>query len=310
MLLTQLVHPEVVLNRRGERFRRMAYAEGMAGIELDSSYPRLPISTPISERVILEHLYFCKRFVERRAPTFWITESFLDALKHIDHEIPMALLPDSFLAYFAFPPGTMSDGKEEVEGAYVYLGNEPQFTQAALLPGEKVFWAYTIKASPPPKVWSFGKLYTELETGKKFSELLAQLNFVGENSVSSLSFQKAPLVVEELYRVVLNATLYLHSENPSLEPMRAHGSSGLSQTQARKLKQKAGGKLNLTTIPITLIHFNDQRVRNYSMDATQVRGHFRWQRCGEHLFRVKLIWIDEHERHFELGVERTARSRA
>lgn len=39
--------------------------------------------------------------------------------------------------------------------------------------------------------------------------------------------------------------------------------------------------------------------RLFHKDATAVSGHFRWQPYGEGKAQVKLIWIDEHTRHFK-----------
>lgn len=310
MEIKDVLHPEIVRNLRGDLKDRQAYIDGIKSLDFPEATPTEYNSAALYEVVLRQHMFFCKRFVDERAPVYFLSDSFLEGLKSVDLEVPFDLLPDHFLGYFAFPKGSMSDGVDPVEGAYVFLGDQSPLVTKLLLPAEKFFWAYLMKASKEGLPY-FGKLATKIGPGKKFAEFISDIKFMGPSLFPGgpPSLMAAPKEVEAIYRTIFNGILYLNSDSPKTEFLRAHANPTRSKTQTKKLKAQLGGKINLTRTPVTLVNFDAPHRSNiYHVDSTQVRGHFRWQRCGENRSKVKLIWIDEHVRTFPINSAETEKS--
>ncbi len=309
MKLSQVLHPEIVLGRRGDAFQKRFYEEVLAKVShSDVGYsinidPEL--DTPIQKMVLpgldpnlTEHLLLCHKFKVERPKVYHLGADWAEVMAGIDKEIPTEHLPARFFGYISFADKALHDGDEYVQGAYVFIGPGKE---TAVPPSEwhqeKVFWVSYVceKTKELPNV---ARLTCNLADAKKLSQITGTLPqkdyFVGSNKVIT---EKIQAQRDRVYRCLLNTVLYIHAQDADLQNIQSH--SGLSQTQAKKLLNS--GKIptiNLCTLPVTLISHAWKKPRNFGVDATWVMGFWRWQRCGVGLSSVKLTYVKGHERHF------------
>jgi hypothetical protein len=94
---------------------------------------------------------------------------------------------------------------------------------------------------------------------------------------------------------ILNALVYLNSGNPDLREYRPVKLEGLSRRERDRIRQSAD---NPPQVPVTLVGFDWLKPPLYSVDNTQVRGHFRWQPVGVGRAQVRLTWVTPHTRTY------------
>lgn len=99
--------------------------------------------------------------------------------------------------------------------------------------------------------------------------------------------------IKPIVEYALRCIAYIRSADPDLRHLRPEIPKHASE---RKLKAFKATNPNL--FPVTWVSWDWKRPRVFGVDETSVTGHFRWQRCGKNNSQVKLIWIDEHVRHF------------
>lgn len=86
--------------------------------------------------------------------------------------------------------------------------------------------------------------------------------------------------------------IYIHSAKPDIK-----SETGARTTKKNPVKIKKFYKNNC---PFDLVNVGySYHGLTYHVDQTQVQGHFRWQPCGTNREQIKLIWIDEHIRHYK-----------
>lgn len=91
----------------------------------------------------------------------------------------------------------------------------------------------------------------------------------------------------------VKSALYIKSGDPDLQPEIAPKYP--TTKKAKKLKAFARNHCLFDVINVGYSYHN----RLYHVDGTQVSGHFRWQPYGPGMTKVKLIWIEEHERKYK-----------
>ena len=91
--------------------------------------------------------------------------------------------------------------------------------------------------------------------------------------------------------------VYIHSGDPDLREFKPVLPT--YTTNRKKLERFHAANPQEALVPMTLVGFNFQKPIEYAVDMTTVSGHFRWQPWGARRERVKLIWIDAHERHYK-----------
>ena len=99
--------------------------------------------------------------------------------------------------------------------------------------------------------------------------------------------------ITELLQFICNVLMYLKSGNPDLREYRP------KHKKSFKIKGKSYGAADKNDIFSILVGFDYKKPKLYSVDNTQVSGHFRWQPYGEAYSKIKLIWIDSHIRTFK-----------
>lgn len=106
-------------------------------------------------------------------------------------------------------------------------------------------------------------------------------------------------VFNGMVTAIINTAVYTNSKDPDIEnlrPLRFYDKKSISSISADRRE-------NLCTLPVRLIHWNYHR--KFNVDSTNVRSHMRWQPCGPGRTEIKLIWVDEHVRHFNKSLDTT-----
>ena len=106
---------------------------------------------------------------------------------------------------------------------------------------------------------------------------------------------EGPTPVEEMQALLiplLKILAYIHSGQPDIREfkneLRYRGNSSKVVKKDQLLSQEN----------IHLVGYNWKKAPIYHIDSTRVSGHFRWQRYDKGLSKVKLTWINEHQRCF------------
>jgi len=250
----------------------------------------------------------CKKFKVESGKSYYINKDFLLALSEIDREIPLEYLPKRFLGYFGFPDKAIQDDTGYVTGAYVYVGDARETILKDDLYGKQVLWVVYLNEDESGQFshTHITEFRLELDS-KKISEITSDLPssdfFVRPGIVSVQPTQAAIRKRDVVIRALLNAILYLNSEDTEIKRAVGLSNPNLSHSKTRELRktQESEGLLNYCALPVTFLNYH--YARKYSVDSTTVSGHFRWQRCGAGYSKVKLIWIDEHVRNYSAAKE-------
>jgi hypothetical protein len=100
--------------------------------------------------------------------------------------------------------------------------------------------------------------------------------------------------VQAIMKNLLKLLVYFDSGTPDLRHLRKPSGPG----ERREHTAKYGA---FYEHDVFHVGYEWKKPRLYHVDGTRVRSHFRWQPCGPGREQVKLILIDEHERHFKRG---------
>jgi hypothetical protein len=97
------------------------------------------------------------------------------------------------------------------------------------------------------------------------------------------------------FKFICLALIYLCSGEPDVEQKLFQ----LGNYNSRRARD-ADVQRNIDTpkLKTFLVSYNWMKPKEFHVDETWVKGHFRWQPCGKEWKEVKLIWIDAHKREF------------
>jgi len=96
-------------------------------------------------------------------------------------------------------------------------------------------------------------------------------------------------------KYITNIILYLNSGDPDLRELKKPN----IPKNTKNIKKFHKKNKQKTLLDIIDVGFNYMKGIIYRVSATVVRGHFRWQPFGPGREQIKLIWINEHPRHFD-----------
>ena len=306
MKFKRVLHPEIVLNLRGPKKDRESYEECFKELSVGTFNHINPFAfADIREINPLGalHLALTLNFRLMHAPVFHAGAEFLKAMQSIKRDFPLGQLPKEFMAYFSFAEKAIYDEFGEVSGAYIYIGpegNTPIGRRKNIfgheMPEANALWiSYTYAHN----VNQAGQLMRHLDSSTIASIFSGTdpvvINFEpGQPVAGAGSLKERELGNQNfsVFRTILNLVVYTFSDGAEFEEYlpTAKGAFG------KKGNKKA--YLNECAVPVISLNANFHKM-HYAVESTNVRGHFRWQPCGENLSRVKLIWIDEHERSFK-----------
>lgn len=101
-------------------------------------------------------------------------------------------------------------------------------------------------------------------------------------------------MMQEAVKFAAKSVIYINSGDPDLRHLKAP----TPPTTKKEKKQRQFRKLN-SRFDVVHVGFDFLKPKTFNVDEAEVRGHFRWQRCGKELKEVKLVWVTPHLRHFE-----------
>lgn len=293
MKLSKVLIPEVVMGRRSSGYPELDLTIKMAldSITFD------PIHGTISEgdnavvdmiynNTTAQTVYSQMKLAQLHKPkTYHLCRDFGKALLTLkDREIIVDYLPEEFFGYISFPEGLIND----VTGGYIYVGLD-KTTSLEKRKNEKVIWiSYFNEYRTENRVLPISRIYLYPNQGDSLTEFVRTHNQDESNDEETL-YERATVG-----RLLLNAVLYLHSEDPELLTLKpSHGASHSKQS-----KHTVNGHTNLCTIPVIAINWDYKALipEDYESAETFVETHLRWQRCGVGFKSIKLIWVKEHTR--------------
>ena len=242
-----------------------------------------------------------KLYREQTRKIYYIGDDFTRALGSVDRNIPLDLLPSRFFAYVAFADEVIRDEADWIEGAYVYIG--PPYAVGISIngvsPDKRFVWiGYQCKNG------QIGALSFD-PTGEKVMDTLRRLHHErptvdydvrsdGTYTATETSLDTVEKR-EHVYRTIINAVLYIHSQDPDLTHLKPEQQLSLSQRKKHK------ESITNCTVPLTLVSWNYKKKPSYNVDSTWIDTFLRIQRCGPGLTQCKFVWVKEHERHYNKG---------
>lgn len=93
---------------------------------------------------------------------------------------------------------------------------------------------------------------------------------------------------------LMKCLIYIDSGDPDLRHARSPRPP--ETRKVKKVRQWYKDHANESLIDLIHVGYSFKKPNVYMIDKTLVTGHFRWQPWGHKRAKVKLIWIDQHER--------------
>ena len=313
MRFKEVIHPEIVHDKRGTERTRRLYREMLDIFIIKDGQPYYQPTTEYQSKhldffkddhVFMEHLELCKIFKKENGKVYRIGKEIGIAFSKINKDIPLDILPKKFIGFLSFHPETIYDEDGWCTGAYVFLGyhGDCGAMSNSLTDEQKktqLLWItyMSTNTTTHDEIGQITKLMVPMS-----SDIM---NLVGGHGYSScdvdiFSGEKTKITDETrqkravVYSAIINSLIYIFSEEPTLELARPVKQTGLSNNEILR----RGHVINECTLPVTFV-YRDFHGMQYTVDKTQVSGHRRWQRCGPQNSKVKLIWIDPHQRVYQ-----------
>jgi hypothetical protein len=302
MRFERVLHPEIVLGLRGSRSFLEFYKKlGESLFVKDGStiinYDRNDSISQLlfSDEIFRKHYLLTQEFKKSRGNVFYLNKNLVEALGSIDREIPIDLLPPRFSGYFLFEEGSVFDEETEIEGGYVSVTDGAEAGMIEEYWGTPVLWMSYIPKTENHGFGPISSLLCEL-TREKLSQIIERTPTKDVILHSRIEpDEKTREKRNRIWRILLNSTIYLHASGVSIQKCPSFSSLGISKKELKRRKIS----LNLTKVPIFLVDKSFSIKREYSVDQTVVRSHFRFQRHGKESKEVKLVLVREHERYYK-----------
>lgn len=327
MRFNQMVHPELILNKRGEKLSRGLYQAWMKMVtdidysdskkqiayefdntQIRSAYDMKLMNILRDDNMFAQHICLVKKFIKLQGKVFHFTKPLLEDLSKMNKQIPSEFLPDNFIGYLSFPPGAIEDESNSVQGAYVCVcpavasvsfgPDEPKY------PGEektdRVIWiSYVCEERSQSGMLNLGMsgigglLMPFIST--RAEDLMGRtMDYSTEYEGSKVRPSQEILDKRSrVYGTIINCMIFLQCKNVQFEISKPIQQLGLSNNAVLR----SGGVINQCTLPITFVNRSYHGVQ-HSKDSTHVRSHLRWQRCGPGNTLIDLVPVKAHERHY------------
>jgi hypothetical protein len=274
MRFNKILHPEIALGKRGPKEVQAAYRSQLSDLRSGKSFAIRENINSEQKSSIEIHLRIIDLFERLSGKIYHFNSSLAKELSEIRKNIPTDQISDG-CGYISFSEDILIPNTDKLkEGCF----NEP------------------IKG-----------FYFAIAYNESFKSRIIGFSFIFENRCWSFAHtidkDLASIVQEkeintefwiQLLHLVFNTLIYVHSETPVFELARPHH----TLNKSKKEIQRSGGIINECTLPVTFVHRN-YHGNFYNVEGCQVKGHMRWQRCGEQWSKVKLVWINPHERKYK-----------
>ena len=217
--------------------------------------------------------FFLAEFLLARAKVYHIAEEFGRQLYKAPITIDTQYMPEpGWTGLIEFPDSIhLSFGSDHHRSAFVRMGYTLDNTIALQIVCPDYSASGGIKATKSVSI-------LPLFPGKTLQECLDLCPGEKVISIDTIAF-------------IVKCLLYIKSAKPDLESIW----KPCLTKNPKKVKRHSS---NYAPFPIEKVGFGFHG-KSTHVDTTSVSGHFRWQRVGPQLMQVKLIWIDEHERHYK-----------
>jgi hypothetical protein len=303
MKFSKLLHPEIVLGRRGPRKQVKGLKEFIDSVSM-SKHPddegiRYALNGVLGSFIkqdpnLADHICMLAKFRKEKPQVYHVGTDFGEVLANVSKDLPLDKLPKNFFGYIHFPENTVRDESDYVIGAYVYIGkgNETPLGDTKDRDMQMIWVSYVQKNPFDDMEFSVCRLVAPITGHKDLKDMVSHTPF--DDTVmaqADIDYRDARMPV---YRFVINAVLYIHCQEPNLEDLRPKGH--LSHGAKRKLANR--GYVNLCTVPIVAINWGFKRDRQYSVSETWVNDFYRWQRCGPQFSEIKLTRVKGHTRKY------------
>lgn len=215
-------------------------------------------------------------------PVYCFTSSLIKALSKTNIELTKNFLPSSGTYYFSMDGLCDYDGCPIV-GTLLRIFDDKN--------GARIISIASITKEDTPAKYAFGYNIFEIKDDLSIEQAIIR----NPRKVQKLVDGKIETITSKIFAVpeytkaLINGLIY--ARNQEYEVNLSDFETG--STKAIETRKKIN-----THLPHQ--RFGDDFVlpKNWHYNATVVSGFFRWQRCGEKLSRVKLIYIDPHIRTF------------
>lgn len=303
MKFSKLLHPEIVLGRRGSKKQIEGLKEFIDAVgiveEPEDGGVRYSLNGVLGQfikqdPILADHICMVAKFRKEKPQVYHVGHDFGEVLAGVSKDLPLDKLPKDFFGYIHFPENTVKDESGYVIGAYVYIGKG---NQSPLGSAEdramQMMWVSYVQKNPYDEMeFTVCRLVSPITGYKDLRDMVSHTPFDdAEMARSDIDFREARLPV---YRFIINAVLYIHCQEPNLEDLRPK--RHLSHSGKRKLAKQ--GSINLCTVPIVAINWGFKRDRHYSVSETYVNDFYRWQRCGPQFSEIKLTRVKGHIRKY------------
>jgi hypothetical protein len=298
MILKSLgvLHPEIVLDRRGPQLERDAIRDTHSHISWSVNYAGERVCqvtdrdlTQLFERDmnLFRLMILTKEFKEQKAKVFAMGGSIMRALLEVDTAIPTETLPEKWLGYVVFPKGLITDGEHFYQGAYVQLDT-----------------AYNLgiehsRAMPDEKAISIVAVSQDANFIVTMCDSVSKQKFIGDlghglESNASIHGLVLPEKGHQVFRAALSSVLFINSQEPDLR--EAKPLSNKTHTQARKTGLDY---IEDITLPVTLVDWSwVSSPPQYGKQLWYQRPHWstRWAGVGRTIPRAVFVRGSWHER--------------
>lgn len=295
MKFDKLLHPEVMLGKRGDKFFQKFYKETVHGIKFTGFGMEVGAVVNAMNLSQQRSLALMQRFRIDQGKVFHVAKDFLEALAGVERGVSLKYLPERFVGYISFADKVIADESEWVEGAYVYIG-PAEHTMLKDTTAQRVFWcAYMTQGYQ-----SVGTVCVELKDGDTMEDLVSRVELDNNKRKAVYMHPDAGSISARacVFNTVLNCVMYVHSAEPNVQ--RVPSADSLTNRKAAEIREKTGIK-NTCTLSVTFLNWNYAKQRVYNKDSTWVNSFPRWQPCGPQWSQVKLIWVTEHSRKLKSG---------
>lgn len=303
MRFNKILHPEIIMDRRGEDITRELYKQIFEQIKITGKGYLCQKDIHDMDANTREHFLLTYKFKQNKGRVYHSGADFLKAMSKISKELPVDLLPNDFLGYFSFADETIYDEADEIQGAYVYIGKGSETPVFPEHHQKKIIWISYVGKDPQ----IVGRLLVQAlpekieEICKKYVQEDFNLNFKGDYQKILPNTNKLK-ERNNVFSTIINLVLYVNSIDCDL--IHLPNMQNISGNQRLKMFRK-GQNVNECTLPVTLVSWNYTSEKSYEKESTWVETFPRWQRCGPQLSQIKLIWVTAHERYFKNYIPQT-----
>lgn len=294
MRFIQIIHPEIILGRRGNRAEREAMMQLVSQVSIvDGGLKASKMLMAMGDVNLVDALALMRKWKDSERAVYHSGGDFLVEIAKVDRAIPVDRLPDRFLSYLSFGKNIIYDEEDAIQGAYVFIGpaHETSFGHENYVsgPSAKVLWiAYMTLGGKA------GVVRVELKQSVTVKELLSgvpasDMTFGDMRDTNEITCTQREIV----FRTVINLVLYIHQPDPELEKLIPHSNLiGRKREQISEKADKGTAVFNSCTLPVTFVNWRWHR----PVAEHTVTGHFKWQPCGEGHRERKLIYVEAYER--------------